>query len=515
MSPTPGVVYLVGAGPGDPGLLTRRGHEILKRADVVVYDQLANDRLLAIAPASALRIFAGKSKGRLTIPQDEINRLLAWHASLGKTVVRLKGGDPYVFGRGAEEAEHLHDAGIPFVVVPGVTAGVGVTAYAGLPVTHRAAASAVAFVTGHHDAKASPGDRQAIDWSALAKFPGTLVVYMGVTRLASICATLIREGKAATTPAAMVQSGTLPHQRTVVDTLAGLPERVALAGLGPPALLVVGEVIARRSALSWFEERPLFGRRVVVTRPADESDLSASILEGLGAEVLVAPTVVIEPIEDYTEVDQSIARLSTFDWLVFTSSNGVTHYLDRIQTLGLDLRALGSIKLAAIGPSTAETLAAYRLRADLVPSSYRSEALAEALIREGSGRRILLARADRGRTLLKDELERAAHVEQVAVYRNTDADHLPTEVARRIIEGSVDWITLTSSAITERLFSLLPDSARTRIGGEIKLASLSPVTTATAMRLGWAVAAEAAEYTWDGLVAAILRAETQPSTSLP
>jgi uroporphyrinogen III methyltransferase / synthase len=500
-----GIVYLVGAGPGDPGLLTRRGAAVLAQADVVVYDHLASTRLLDLAPRSSLRICAGKSIGHCTLTQDEINTLLVEHARQGRRVVRLKGGDPYVFGRGAEEVEHLRAAGIAVQVVPGVTAGVGVTAYAGVPITHRDAASAVAFVTGHDDPEApTPGTQMRLDWSALARFPGTLVVYMGVTRLPGLCRTLIREGKSAETPAALIGSGTQAQQRTVVATLADLPEQAALARVGPPALLVIGEVIRRRPALCWFEELPLFGQRVVVTRPFDEADRAAAELEALGAEVLIAPTVEILPPADHAPIDRAIASIDTFDWLVFTSSNGVRFFLDRLESLGRDLRALGSLKLAAIGPATAEALARYHLRADLVPDSFRSEALALALAPHVAGRRVLLARADRGRSLLLDELRSIAHVEQIAVYRNTDAEALPPHVCERLVAGSVDWITLTSSAITERLHALLPDEARPRIGREIRLASLSPVTSTTAARLGWSIAAEARIYTWPGLVQAIV-----------
>ncbi len=502
MSDARGIVYLVGAGPGDPGLLTLRGHELLKKADVVVFDHLANDRLLGLAPASAERICAGKTSGRHTIPQEEINRLLVDRARLGKRVVRLKGGDPFVFGRGGEEAEHLRCEGVPFVVVPGVTAGVGVPAYAGIAVTHRDASSAVAFVTGHND----PDVDDRLDWKALASFPGTLVIYMGVTRLAAICRVLIRHGKAGSTPAAMIQSGTVTRQRTVAGTLSDLPDRAA--GLTAPALVVVGEVVSKRPALAWFEDRPLFGRTIVLTRPEGESDRSAAMLEALGAEVLVAPTVEIRPVDDLGPLDRAIGRLDEFDWLVFTSTNGVAHFLDRLDALGRDLRCLGHLKLAAIGPSTAEALARYRLRADLVPDEYRSEALAEVLIREASGKRILLARADRGRTTLRDELERVADVEQVAVYQNVDAASLPADVARRIAEGSVDWITLTSSAITTRLHAMLSEAARAAVGQTIRLASLSPVTTTAARALGWEIAAEAEQFTWEGLVAAIVRAES-------
>ena len=497
-----GFVHLVGAGPGDPGLLTRLGAEVLARAEAVVYDHLIHPRLLELAPASAPRIFAGKRAGHCAMPQEEINDLLARLAREGKRVVRLKGGDPYVFGRGAEEAEHLEREGIPFRVVPGVTAGVGVTAYAGLPVTHREAASAVAFVTGHDDPDA-PGGK--LDWAALARFPGTLVFYMGVRRLPALCQALVRHGMDESTPAALVQSGTTAAQRVAVGTVGDLPGRVAEAGLGPPALVVVGAVVDRRSALAWFEALPLFGQRIVVTRPGGESDRSASDLEALGAEVLVAPTVEIRPLEDYAPLDRALARIGEFDWLVFTSGNGVRAFLDRLAARGQDLRALGHLRLAAIGPATAEALARYHLKADLVPESFRSEALAEALRDQVAGRRVLLARADRGRTILKDELENHAQVEQVAVYRNADAEALPPGVVERIVEGSVDWITVTSSAIVEGLHALLPEEARRRVGRDVRLASLSPVTSATARRLGWEVAAEAAVYTWDGLVEAILR----------
>ena len=500
-----GTVYLVGAGPGDPGLLTCRGAEVLSRADVVIYDHLASPRLLDLAPAAALRICAGKSIGHMTLSQDAINTLLAEHARAGRRVARLKGGDPYVFGRGAEEAEHLRASGVRFEVVPGVTAGVGVTAYAGMPVTHRDDASAVAFVTGHNDPEAA-GGHQRLDWAALARFPGTLVIYMGVTRLPSLCRTLIRLGKAETTPAALVEAGTLARQRTVVGTLADLPERVAALGFGPPALLVIGTVVGRRPALRWFEDLPLFGQRILVTRPAEEAARAAAMLGALGAEALVAPTVEIRPLDDYAPLDRAIDGLRDFDWLVFTSANGVRHFLERLNARGRDLRALGHVQLAAIGPATAEALARWRLKADIVPDEHRSEALAEALGAHVAGRRVLLARADRGRTILKDELERSAQVVQVPVYQNADTSALPPAVTERLAEGSVDWITLTSSAITERLHALLPDSTRAAIEtGTIRLASLSPVTSSTAQRLGWPIAAEAGTYTWDGLVRALIQ----------
>ena len=374
-----GKVFLVGAGPGDPGLLTRRGEAVLGLADVVVYDHLASPRLLDLAPIEALRVCAGKSIGHCTLTQDQITRTLIDHALAGLTVVRLKGGDPLVFGRGAEEAAALREAGIPFEIVPGVTAGVGVTAYAGIPVTHREMASAVAFVTGHDDPETGP-ERNRLDWAALSRFPGTLVVYMGVTNLSAICRTLIRLGKPADTPAALVESGTLPAQRSQVATLETIAAIAAQTGTSPPALLVVGEVVALREDLAWYEHLPLFGQRIVITRPFEESARSAAILEAMGAEVLVAPTVTLRAITDPGPLDAAIERLPDYDWLVFTSAAGVRFFLRRLEQRGRDLRALGHLKLAAIGPTTADALAQLHLKADLVPESYRSEALAEALV---------------------------------------------------------------------------------------------------------------------------------------
>ena len=504
MTPTgPGKVYLVGAGPGDPGLLTRRGEALLEQADVVVYDHLASLRLLDLAPERALRICAGKSIGHCTLTQEQINDLLIDHARAGRRVVRLKGGDPLVFGRGAEEALSLGAAGVPFEIVPGVTAGVGVTAYAGIPITHRAGASAVAFVTGHGDPESDAGHGR-LDWPALARFPGTLVVYMGVTHLAAICRTLLRLGKPGDTPAAVIESGTLASQHIEVGNLATIAEAASRVGVQPPALLVVGSVVALRKELLWFERLPLFGQRIVVTRPREEGSRAAVALETLGAEVLLAPTVAVRPISDPGPLDTAIDRLAGYDWLVFTSANGVRFFLDRLTTKGRDLRALGHLKLAAIGPATAEALAKVHLKADLVPATFRSEALAALLLQNVSGRRILLARADRGRTVLKDELEQLADVDQVAVYHNADALALPESVTERITSGTIDWITITSPAITSRLHGLLTADARRRVGREIRLASLSPVTTDAARSLGWTVAAEAAEFTWEGLVQALV-----------
>jgi uroporphyrinogen III methyltransferase/synthase len=503
MSKRAGKVYLVGAGPGDPGLLTRRGEALLAAADVVVYDQLASARLLDLAPAAALRIRADKSTGHSTPGEREIDHIMIEHARAGESVVRLKGGDPLIFGRGAEEALHLRAAGIPFEIVPGVTAAVGVAAYAGIPLTHRGKASAVALVTGHLDPETDPA-RSRLDWQALARFPGTLVVYMGVARLGAICRTLLRLGKAGDTPAAVIAAGTLAAQRTTVATLETIAQTVRKRGISPPALLVVGAVVGMRQDLAWYEMMPLFGQRIVITRPAAEGRRAAIALEALGAETLLAPTVVIRPLANPAPLDAALERLAEYGWLVFTSANGVRYFVERLEQRGADLRILGHVKLAAIGPATAQALARFHLRADLVPDSYRSEALAEALGGHVRGTKILLARADRGRAVLKEELQKRADVDQIAVYQSADVESLPPCVVERILDGSVDWITLTSSAITTRLHSLLPEAARRRVGAQVRLASLSPVTSETAARLGWNASVEASAYTWDGLVDALV-----------
>jgi uroporphyrinogen III methyltransferase/synthase len=511
-TPPAGKVYLVGAGPGDPALLTRRGEVVLSQADVVVYDHLANLRLLDLAPEAALRVCAGKSSGHCTLSQEEIQQILLEHARAGRNVVRLKGGDPLVFGRGAEEAVFLRGAGIPFEIVPGVTAALGATAYAGIPITHRQTASAVAFVTGHDDPESEQGDAQ-LDWAALARFPGTLVVYMGVTHLEGICRKLAQLGKAPDTPAAIIESGTYASQRTLSGTLETIARAARDAQVRPPALLVVGPVVDLRRHLAWYEDLPLFAQRILVTRPRDEALRSACSLEALGAEVVLGSTVEIRPVADPAPLDAAIDRLATYDWLVFTSANGVRYFLSRLRQRGRDLRALGRLKLAAIGPSTARALADFQLTADLIPESYQSESLVESLSRAARGTRVLLARADRGRTLLKVELGKLAAVDQVAVYHQADVECLPESVVDRIADGTIDWITLTSSAITARLHALLPERARKRIGTGVRLVSISPVTSETVRRLGWTVSAEASEFTWEGLVRALVSAAGRVRTA--
>src|SRR5947199_7988436 len=378
--PTPGTVYLVGAGPGDPGLLTRRGAAVLARADVVVYDHLASPRLLDLAPRDALRICAGKSVGHCTMPQEEINRLLLEHARAGRSVVRLKGGDPFVFGRGGEEAQLLRAAGIPYEVVPGVTAGVAAPAYAGVPVTQREVASAVAFVTGHED-PAKP--ETALDWPALAAFPGTLVFYMGVRALPRIAERLVAGGRPESEPVVIVERGTLPGQRAVHGTLATIAERASEAGVRPPSITLVGPVAALGEELAWLEAaRPLAGRRVAVTRARAQASALAARLRALGAEVVEAPAIRVEALS------VTVPDLHAYDLLCLTSPNGVHRLFEEVR----DARALAGPRIAVIGSGTARALREHGVEADVVPERSVAESLVEAL-RGVPVRRALLARA--------------------------------------------------------------------------------------------------------------------------
>lgn len=494
-----GKVYLVGAGPGDPGLLTVKGWHCLQQADLVLYDGLANPLLLRHSPAHAERT----SRRRLT--QAEISDRLIEAAREGKTVVRLKGGDPFIFGRGGEEAAALAGAEIPFEVVPGITAATAAAVYAGIALTHRDMASTVAFVTGHEDpTKQEP----AVDYAMLARFRGTLVFYMGLHRLEFIVQSLITAGKAPQTPACVISRATTSDQRTVAAPLRELPSAVRGAELRPPSLIVVGDCVRQRDDLNWFEKQPLFGKRIGITRPAEQADSAVRRALALGAQPILVPTIQIRPPEDWSEVDGVLERLPEFDWLIFTSANGVRGLLNRLWRTGGDWRQLARVKLAAIGPSTAGTLAEFHLRADLVPETYRAEALAHALTPHVSGKRVLWARSSRGRDVLPVELDRAgADLEQVIVYRNVDVETLPTAERELLERGQVDWIGLGSPSIARSLKNLLAPAAVEQLGTRVKLAAISPVTAAAAREVGLPIATEAATYTWDGIFEAIITAE--------
>ena len=494
----PGTVYLVGAGPGDPGLMTRRSLELIASADVILHDRLIPRGALDGARPDAELRYVGKRPGASSILQEDIDELLVQEARAGRSVVRLKGGDPFVFGRGGEEAQALAAAGVPFEVVPGVTSGVAAPAYAGIPVTHRDAASAVALVTAHED----PEKRDsALDWEALAAFPGTLVFYMGVARLAELAERLRAAGRPADEPAAVVERGTLPAQRAVEGTLADIAERVADAGIRPPAVTVVGAVASLRDTLAWLERRPLHGRRVVVTRARAQASGLAARLERLGAEVVQAPAIRIVPRPaGEGEVAAAAASIDSYSLVCVTSANGAELLLDALTAAGRDARSLAAATVAAIGPGTAAALAARGVRADVVPERSVAEALVEALAAvEVEGRRVLVARAAEARDVLPDALgARGADVHVVTLYE-TVAEELGEEEAEAA--AGADYVTFTSSSTVRFFLQALdgrPFPERARV------VSIGPVTSESARELGLEVHAEASRHDIDGLVEALL-----------
>ena len=510
-----GVVHLVGAGPGDPGLITVRGRELLEQAEVVVYDALSDPRLLAHAP-DAEHIYVGKRAAAHSFTQDQINALLVEHGRAGKRVVRLKGGDPFVFGRGGEECEALREAGISFEVVPGITAAIAAPAYAGIPVTHRDFNSSFTLITGHEKEleyrEAASRERELaegssdVDWTAIAKLP-CVAFYMGVKSLPRITAKLIENGMDPATPAASIQWGTTARQRTVVATVATLAAKVEESKITPPALTIIGRVVSLRDTMNWFEKRPLFGQTIVVTRTRHQaSDLSRQ-LDALGAAVVEAPTIEIAPPRDPSHVDQALARLHEYDWVIFTSANGVTETKRKLMHFGLDARVFGKAKVAAIGDATSDAIRQHLcLSVALCPDSFVAEALADELERRGEvgGRKFLLLRADIARPILRERLEAggAAQVHDVAVYETHPAKALPPHVLDALSAKQVTWVTFTSSSTARNFIALLGDDYKTKLAN-VKLASIGPITTATLRELGLEPTVEATTFNIAGLVAAI------------
>ncbi len=496
----PGTVYLVGAGPGDPGLITVRGVECLMRADVVLYDYLVNPVVVEQAARAATLVRLGHPDGGRTHSQDEINRLMVEAALDGKTVVRLKGGDPSVFGRGAEEAEALRAAGIPFEIVPGITTGLAVGAYCEIPITHHEDASAVALVTGR---ERSGKDEPGLDYAALAAFPGTLVLYMGVGRAEKWSSSLIEHGKRAATPVAIVRWCSRAQQEVVRCTLGTVASTVTDRGIRPPSVFVIGDVVARAPDVPWFAARPLFGTRVLVTGTPRTSEKLRHRLTDLGADVVVQPAIRVTEPPDWAPIDTALDRLGDYDWLVFSSGTGVDFFLRRMQERGWDARRLGHVKLAAVGAGTAERLERHSLHADLVPEAFVADSLAQALLDQAEGKRFLIARASRGRQVLTDVLRAAgAHVDQIVVYGNVDVEESDPEVSAALAAGAIDWITVTSSATAQSLDRLYGKSL-----GAIRFASIGPIASASLRELGYEPAVEASPQSTDGLVEAILRYE--------
>jgi uroporphyrinogen III methyltransferase/synthase len=519
--PQRGIVFLVGAGPGDPGLITVRGADLLKTADIIIYDYLSNPQLLSHGP-QAQAIYVGKKAAEHSMSQEQINALLIEKAKSGKRVVRLKGGDPFVFGRGGEECEALRAAGVPFEVVPGITAAIAAPAYAGIPITHRDLNSSFTLVTGHEkeedyrddQAKSrEPGSASDLDWSALATLP-CLAFYMGVKALPRICRKLIEHGMDPAMPAATIQWGTLPRQRTVTGTIADLPSRVEEAGVASPAVTIVGRVVTLRSVLNWFEARRLFGQTIVVTRTRHQaSDLSRKLID-LGANVIEAPTIELVEPADWTAADEVLRSAGAFDWIVFTSQNGVEFTKRRLFELELDVRAFGVAKIAAIGDATADAVRRELcLSVDLCPESFVAEALADALAARGAvkGKRFLLLRADIARPVLRDRLRQdgAAEVRDVAIYETRTASALPLHLLEALDAKQVQWVTFTSSSTASNFAKLLGSGYRVALQG-VRLASIGPITSRTLRELDLEPAVEAKTFNVDGLVAALLSATHLP-----
>jgi uroporphyrinogen III methyltransferase/synthase len=484
-------VYLAGAGPGDPELITLKAKRALEAADVVLHDHLANPALLSLAPAHAELIYVGKKKADHACSQQEICNLLIERARRGLNVVRLKGGDPFIFGRGGEEAEALAAAGIPYEVIPGVTSPLGIAAYTGVPLTHRDHTSVVTFTTGH--------DVMKIDWTKVGTAE-TLVIYMGLSHFDEIAARIIEGGRAPSTPAMAVRWGTRPDQEVIEGTLATLPGLIHERGLKPPATIIAGEVVRLREKLSWFEKLPLFGKKIVVTRAAEQAGALTSLLHQSGADVMELPTIEIRPAADYTALDTAISHLPDYDWLIFTSVNGVRYFLERLDASKADLRGIRG-RLCAIGPATRGALERFHLKVDVMAEEYVAEGLLQSL--SGfvfSNAKVLIARAAVARDVLPEELrKRGAQVDVVEAYRTVPPENLADE-ARRILESRPDWITFTSSSTANNLIAACGAEA---LRG-VRTASIGPVTSATLRAAGVEVTAEAHPHTIRDLVERII-----------
>ncbi len=499
-----GKVYLVGAGPGDPGLLTIRGKEVLQKAEVVIFDYLANEEFLKYAPASAERIYVGKKGGDHTLSQDGINALLV-EKGRNNVVVRLKGGDPFVFGRGGEEAQVLVREGISFEVVPGISAAVAVPAYAGIPLSHRDYTASIAFVTGHERTDKESGDTK-IAWDKLATAAGTIVFFMGVKNLPEICANLIANGRPPDTPVALIRWGTTPRQQTVAGTLADIVRKVEEARLKPPAMIVVGEVVRCREELNWFEHRPLFGRNIVITRAREQASDFRAALEELGAHCIEFPTIAIAPPPSWEPLDEAIRKIATYDWVIFTSVNGVRCFMERLLAGGRDVRELKGVRLAAIGPKTAEAIEALMLRPDLVPSEYRAEAILDALSTEElRGKRFLMPRAMVAREILPEKLQEwGAHVDVVPAYQTVLPEVEAPGIAKLFREGAIDCLTFTSSSTVSNFFALLGKEEILEYLNRTAVACIGPITADTAEKFGVKTSIMPTAYTIGGLVESIV-----------
>jgi uroporphyrinogen III methyltransferase/synthase len=494
-----GMVYIIGAGPGDPGLITLRAVQCLREADVIIYDHLVNPEILRHAGERPRLIYAGKQGGDHTLSQTEINRLLMAEAEQGSVVARLKGGDPFIFGRGGEEAEVLRKSGIPFEVVPGVSSAVAVPAYAGIPLTHRKHTASVAFVTGHEDPSKRNSD---LDWSALSGI-GTLVILMGVKNLPMIAENLIRCGKSPETPAALIRKGTTPDQETLTGTLGNIAQKAEERRFSPPSILVVGGVVGLRKDLNWYETKPLFGRGIVITRPEAQAKEMSELLQAGGARVIHFPVIRIAPPETWQALDAAIDRLETYHWLIFTSANGAAFFFRRLRERGRDIRDLKGVRIATIGPATASAVEALGIRVDLVPEEFISEGVVRAFAGEPlRGRRILLPRAEEARDVIPVGLEKmGAEVDVATAYRTVRSSRTDSEIEPLFADGKIDVITFTSPSTVNHFLGIMgPDF---HLPPKVRIACIGPVTAAAARKGGLPVDILQERYTIPGLVDAL------------
>ncbi|MHB1377884.1 MAG: uroporphyrinogen-III C-methyltransferase [Candidatus Humimicrobiaceae bacterium] len=499
-----GCVYLVGAGPGDRGLITVKGLNVLKNADVIIYDHLANIDLLKEARTDAEKIYVGKKAGTHALNQEQINDLLIEKARVKKVVARLKGGDPFVFGRGGEEALALNKKNIPFEIVPGITSGIAALAYAGIPVTHRSMATSVSFITGHEDpAKKNP----QINWKAIASLHGTLVFYMGVHNLESIVLKLIKYGKSEMTPVAIIQKGTSTLQKTIVGKLGNIIDQAKKTDIKPPALVVVGEVVSLYPDLNWFEKKPLFGKSIVVTRARSQASELAVILESLGANIIMFPTIKIIKAEDMSPLDNAIKNLADYQWIIFTSVNGVESFFERLFQSGQDSRNLSNNKICAIGPSTADKLNSFGLKADIQPDEFIAEAIVCIFQKmDIFGKKILLPRTDIARADLRLGLEKCgAHIDEVITYQTCMDDDQDEKVIERIKSGCFDLITFTSSSTVKNFIQLIGHNNLKQVFSSASVASIGPITQKTAESYGLKVHIQPEKYTISDLVQSIVK----------
>jgi len=497
-----GKVILTGAGPGDPGLLTIRAREAIQSADVLIYDYLANPEFLDYRREGAEIYYVGKKGDDHTLPQEGINDRILREARAGKLVVRLKGGDPFIFGRGGEEAEELVKNGIDYEVIPGVTAGGAATAYAGIPLTHRSFTSTVAFITGHED-PTKTGSR--IAWDKIATGIGTLVFYMGIKNLPHITSSLVKHGRSPETPAAVIRWGTTPRQETVVGTLATLVDLVEARGIRPPAITVVGEVISLKGKLDWFERRPLFGKNIVVTRAREQASEFAEMLDKKGAHVLQFPSIEIVPPSSWEPLDRAIRELESYHWVIFTSINGVSYFLERLRHQGRDIRDLKGIKICAIGPRTAEGIEKLGVRVDFVPSEYRAEAIIEGLKEKDlTGKRLLLPRAREAREILPEKLSAlGAVVDVVEAYQAVRPDGKREEIRAMLKEGTIHMVTFASSSTVRNFLEMFESGEGARLLRKIPVACIGPITEGTAREKGLTPAVVPKEYTLGAMTEAI------------